>query len=161
MTNTNTLIRARRDLPSGALLSALLSAHFKRELLTVTPRDAWLQVDRLAAGARREAAQATLAGLIADGLPVCNASAIVTDALKHRWPASKLRQLGATMRALVEHGLPCDEVAKIAERVINSSLNDRSINRMFALYLRQSSRKTRHCEKKPASAVSQAAPRID
>lgn len=103
----------------------------------LTPCDAHLRTSKLAVGARREASHATLASLMADGLPVYNALALVTDALKHRWSAKKLRELGATMHALAKHGMPLEYLAGIAERVINSSLNDESINDMFALYLRQ------------------------
>lgn len=136
MSNTSPSIQAGKDSHSTVLLSALLTAHFNSGALMFTPREAYLQTDKLAAGACHEAAHATLASLMADGLPVYNALAIVTDALKHRWSAAKLRQLGATIHELMMQGMCCDHVAGIAERVINSQLNDEDINDMFAVYLR-------------------------
>ena len=105
------------------LLGICLASAFSNAALaaTVTQAEAQAQLSLIPATATRQAAEHVLTDLISAGVPVTQALAVVSDAVKHNYNASQLRQVGTGIGQQTQHNVPANYAVKTADDAINAN----------------------------------------
>ncbi|MHB0989712.1 MAG: hypothetical protein ACYC3O_05540 [Burkholderiales bacterium] len=88
---------------------------------TVTQAEATAQLNLIPVTATRQAAEQVLTNLISKGVPVSQALAVVSDAVKHNYNASQLSQVGAGIGQQAQQNVPANYAVKTADDAINAN----------------------------------------
>ena len=105
----------------SSLVGALVASLFAGAALAVTPQEAKVQLDRIPAADKRQAAKDVLKTLVSSGASVDQALAVVSGAVTRNYSATEMRQVGAEMREQMQQQIPSEYVAKTAENAINAN----------------------------------------
>ena len=104
------------------ILIAVLTASLSTSAVAMTEHQANAQLDRIASSNEsRQEARETLNTLIAHGVPVDQALAVVSSAVEHHYTASEIRQLGTGLRALLQDKVPAKYAVDTARRAIDAN----------------------------------------
>ncbi len=111
-------IQSRYTLLGICLVSAFSNAALAA---TVTQAEANAQLNLIPVTATRQAAEQVLTNLISKGVPVSQALAVVSDAVKHNYNASQLSQVGAGIGQQTQQNVPANYAVKTADDAINAN----------------------------------------
>ncbi|WP_147074612.1 hypothetical protein, partial [Sulfuriferula plumbiphila] len=110
-----------KKIPS-TLAIALLSVFLSGNAAAATEQEAQVQLDHVQAKTAdaQQTAHAVLSDLVAAGVPVDQAYAVVRSGVEHDYSASDLRRVGDEIRNQVRQGIPAEQVTKTADQAIDA-----------------------------------------